>query len=182
MKKDIEAIICHTLIEMMEKESFFKLTVSGLVKQANISRSTFYLYFDSLYEVIQKIEDDCLDGLLPEEIVARFLYDDNEKGAYDPSVISRAEYLKSHKRILSALLGENGDPLFVTKVINRCRRILDLKFKESAFKKRSEIHIMMEYIIAGQIQTFKWWLNHEEETNIYEMIVYMDSLTRKLLK
>ena len=41
-----------------------KLTVSKLCKVLNMSRSTFYLYYSSIYELLTEIEDEWLNQLL----------------------------------------------------------------------------------------------------------------------
>ena len=106
---DKETLICEKLIEMMEDTSFFDIKVTDFVKFAGVSRSMFYLYFNSLYDVLQKIEDDFIDGLLSEkEVVSSTKIKRDNK--IDSTIIAKTEYIKKNKKILRVLTGKNGDP------------------------------------------------------------------------
>jgi AcrR family transcriptional regulator len=61
-KSDTETIIIEKFLELMRQKSCFKIKVTELIKLANISRSSFYDYFDSIYDVIQSIEDNFILG------------------------------------------------------------------------------------------------------------------------
>ena len=59
-QKEIHSGAINFLARNSEKE----LSVSKLCKATNISRSTFYLYYSSIYELLTEIEDEWLRQLL----------------------------------------------------------------------------------------------------------------------
>lgn len=180
-KIDIEKNICDTLIDMMEAKSFFDISVSDLVKAAKVSRSSFYLYFNSIYDVLQKIEDEFTEGLMSVQEVADHVSRERHR-QFDQSVINRAEYIKKNKKILKVLTSENGDPSFLAKLTNRNKKIVKVHLKEKVKYSNAELKILSEYMAAGQLQAFKWWVNHEEEMDIYDTLLFVEDLTRKLIK
>ena len=48
------------LLELLEEQSFEKITVASLCRQAEITRATFYLHFQSLDEVLDELLNDAL--------------------------------------------------------------------------------------------------------------------------
>ena len=53
-------VIKDSLLELLEQDSFDKITVAALCRQAEITRATFYLHFQSLDEVLNAVLDDAL--------------------------------------------------------------------------------------------------------------------------
>lgn len=52
--------IKDSLLDLLERDSFDKITVASLCRQAEITRATFYLHFQSLDEVLGEVLDDAL--------------------------------------------------------------------------------------------------------------------------
>ena len=53
-------VIKDALLELLEHSPFDKITVAALCRQAEITRATFYLHFQSLDEVLGDVLDDAL--------------------------------------------------------------------------------------------------------------------------
>lgn len=53
-------VIKDSLLELLEHDSFDKITVASLCRQAEITRATFYLHFQSLDEVLNAVLDEAL--------------------------------------------------------------------------------------------------------------------------
>ena len=51
------ALIKQTLLGMMKKKAFNKVTVSEVCKTAGINRGTFYLHFCDLWAVLEELEE-----------------------------------------------------------------------------------------------------------------------------
>jgi putative transcriptional regulator len=57
-------IISDIFISKLEVNNFKEVTISEIVAEANLSRSTFYRYFRNKYSVIEFFIDDILDNYL----------------------------------------------------------------------------------------------------------------------
>lgn len=55
-----KALIKQTLLEMLKKSTFDKITVSELCKIAGINRGTFYLHYCDLWAVLEELEEEAL--------------------------------------------------------------------------------------------------------------------------
>lgn len=92
------------------------ITVSALCKDCGIAKSTFYLYFEDKYQILESVENDTLAAL--REIcqgLRKCTFRDNDPG--QPLVESQRiiRYLSEHRDTLRALMGKNGDPRFTYK-------------------------------------------------------------------
>ncbi|MQS75322.1 TetR/AcrR family transcriptional regulator [Companilactobacillus halodurans] len=53
-------VIKESFLELIDKEPYSQINVAQLCRQASINRSTFYLHFDDLTDVLNTVLDDAL--------------------------------------------------------------------------------------------------------------------------
>ncbi|MDR1030845.1 MAG: TetR/AcrR family transcriptional regulator [Treponema sp.] len=170
--------ICEKLIEMMQHKPCFEIKVTELVKYANISRSSFYSYFNSIYDVVQKIEDDFIAGLPNERFVFLSCIKDDD---YD-TLLSRLNYLKENIRILRAFLGPNGDPTFLSKLVYQTEKMFRKQSKQMPISFSDvEIKLIIENISGGTWQMYKWWVFHEDEISMEDLTELIRKIHKHLL-
>lgn len=102
------------------------ISVTSLCKKSGVSRSTFYLYFDDKYSVLQEVEDRLLDGF--KEINSR-LPDITEEDRPNEHTKEVIEYILSNKDWYIALLGPYGDAMFISKWRSVLKKSLRKKLK-----------------------------------------------------
>ena len=101
---------------MQEKKELNNITVTELVKKAEITRSAFYTHFDSIYDIAQEIQNETL-ALLMTNIDAIQTLDD-----LDHYLDIIFNYLHENEKIYSMLLSSNDPMLFsnkLSKAINK---------------------------------------------------------------
>jgi len=173
---DTEKLICSKLIEMMETTPFYQIKVSHLVNNAVISRSTFYLYFDSIYAVIQKIEDDFIENM---PIGSFSVGNSNTK--FDPVDLSSelyagVEYMKQNINTFRVLSGNNGDPSFQSRLMNRSWKLMKNRFTSLSDGSATEKRLVFEYLLGGQWSLIKWWASHENELTTKDVSILIGKL------
>lgn len=160
---------------MMESESINSIKVKSLTDSLGISRSTFYLYYDSVFAVLQDIEDVFFERL--QEIESAFWYyplDDRYLKEPHPVLLKVMHYLKGNSEVSSVLWGPHGDPMFQV----RCKKMI-----RHAFFPESARHLMnpditeleISFLIGGHLEMNNRWLNHKVEEISEEgmaMLVY----------
>lgn len=161
-----EEYICRKLLEMMEEKPFLKIKVKQLCEYAEISRSTFYVYFDSIYDVVQKIEDDLLFRV-PEDGDYRSLQ----------SVDSLA-YARDNLRVLKLLTGPNGDPSFESRLANRNRATTQhfLRDRSRSGELTTEEELINAFLEGGKYQLLQWWGKNEDKISLQEMREILNKL------
>ncbi len=85
------------------------ISITGLCKSSGVSRSTFYLYFDDKYAVLESIEKRLLDGFLEVNQDMPYVTDPIAPNAHPQQVL---QFLFENEKWFKALLGPHGDPGF----------------------------------------------------------------------
>lgn len=177
-----EDYICDKFLDLVEKKPFYQIKVKELVEYAEISRSSFYLYFDSIYDVVQRIEDNFMEGFIPNDDAIKIMVNGNVQMAHQQNV-----YLNRHAKALRLLLGTNGDPLFEYKLEKRFRTLNEAIWEERKTTYSNEMKdCLSSYLAAGNIAFIKWWTSHQGKYTENEFInmlnVLMVDASRLLLQ
>jgi len=180
-----EAIIQEELINMMEHVPFTSIKVKDLVERAEIGRSTFYLYFDSIYSVLQKIEDDLFFKLTSDldkniEYLASTIKNSSARTEPEPLQLSAAERIKDNIRLFRVLSGPNGDPTFQARLNTRSRRQLEKYLASKSSLDKAEKQLIIEYATGGQWYMYRWWANHEDEISTHDITILMEKITARI--
>ena len=158
--------IKDALMQLFQQMDYQKISVTMLCKQAGLHRSTFYLYYNSIDEVLREIEHDILneiqlyadqmndfrDAKTPEEM--KKIYQDNEQ-----RMLEFYKWQYSIRDYLNPLLGAYGDPYFIRhyeKIIYD-NTLPALDFIKYDYKKHPYV---MKYITGGILKTNQEWLQN----------------------
>lgn len=157
-RKGTEAYICDKFLDLVENEPFYQIKVKQLVEYAGISRSTFYTYFDSIYDVVQKLEDDFLEGFYPEDIAFSVLIKNDLSKA-----LEQIEYVKRHARTLRLLCGPNGDSGFIGRIERAIKKLAEHAFEEIDSSLAPHQREILAAYIAGGTLNATWTIARQGE-------------------
>ena len=69
------------LAHLMKEKSIGEITVKELVDEVDINRSTFYLHYTDIYQMLQQIEEDALEEIT--QVMQNYTIDSNNtEGAF----------------------------------------------------------------------------------------------------
>lgn len=151
------------LLEMMKTQDVGAIKVTALADGAEVSRSTFYTYYDSVYAVLQDIEDryfrDFGRAMAP---TAELQFDDRYFDEPAPMVVAALEYLHSQQDLVAVLRGAHGDGVFQY----RGRRVIRQTLYDKAIAER---YIPMDseqaaaFWVGGMEEAIADWMRNEPE-------------------
>ena len=98
--------------EIEEKGELNRVSITTLVKKADITRGAFYSHYDNIYDVARDIQDETIDVLFSN---MKNLTSINDVNDYLDNVMN---YFKEHEEIYSMLL-KSDDVLMFTERITR---------------------------------------------------------------
>ena len=176
-RKPTELLIRDTLIEMMSEMPFSAIRVKDLVERAHVNRSTFYAYYDSLYSVLQQIEDDFFAGF---DGSTTSVSESRRSDMPTPIIVKNLEYFKENAQTLQSLLGNYGDPAFQA----RFTRLLCLqleKFSPGLKNATGKSKVIRDYIAAGQLSTLKILSFSRDELDSEELAQMVHVIASTLL-
>ncbi len=97
---------------MKEKQDLNKITVTSLVKKAEITRSAFYTHYDNIYDVAGEIHNDVLNVLIGSMDKLKKLENTDE---YFNELFN---YIKEHDDLYSMILSSNI-PFFFAESLSK---------------------------------------------------------------
>ncbi len=100
-------VLIEALTKLMSEKKINKITVKELTDLADVNRSTFYLYYNDIYDMLEKIET----GLFNDFTDAYDKFSE-ETASYD-NLLSfltyLLEFIKTNADMFKILLGHDGD-------------------------------------------------------------------------
>lgn len=142
-----KTMIKEALLALMVEKPFDKITITDIVKKADINRGTFYAHYNNTSEVLRSISASAVD-----EIASVFRNRNNSDVLYNPK-----KYLKTISDFFLT------DPQYFTRLVktDKISEVLD-DARYSAIEKiikdlgddcseevKSKIYVMLDYVIAG---------------------------------
>ena len=170
-----EKQICSSLIEVLKEKELNKVKVIDVVKKADISRTTFYVYYESVFDVLQDIEDEILSHIISEDQI--------KMNNSEEILFENFSYIRDNLDVLEALLGPNGDPSFEARLSRRSRKVLSNFDQNSSLKlSENQLAIVNEFTRAGKIQVLRWWNKNIDEVSVREVVEMFDTMTTAINK
>lgn len=107
-----KAQLRHGLAKLLKEKTIKEITVKELVEEVDINRSTFYLHYTDIYDLMEQTEND-----LKSEILEIIHNDEPVKiGETMPHITELFVFIADNREIASALLGPNGDVAFMRQI------------------------------------------------------------------
>ena len=145
------------------------ITIKEITNKAGYHRSTFYLYFVDIYDVLNQLEEALLE-YLKEQVLSSL-----ENGPNDDITQKLANVYETKGDYFGTLLGENGDSYFSQKMKAVMRPALSNAFGLP----EKDIHAayIFEFGLSALIGTLTYWYNNQREFPSKEMV----KLTKSML-
>ncbi|MGH4138317.1 TetR/AcrR family transcriptional regulator C-terminal domain-containing protein [Clostridium sp.] len=147
-----------------------KITVKEITQKAGYNRGTFYEYFTDIYDVLKQIEESLIPTLheLPPITIA------NENMGMPIDMFMKL--YEENNKYYSVLLGDNGDPAFVSKLKNSTKPILKQAFSEKHGLDPIELDFILEYVLSAMIGIMSYWFRQDKVLTAEDLIALMHDL------
>ncbi|MCC8120922.1 MAG: TetR/AcrR family transcriptional regulator [Oscillospiraceae bacterium] len=158
-----KALLRNSLVELMQTQNIRQITIKSICEQADVNRSTFYLYYGSQYELLDDIKAQVLADtaeILQAEHARR-----GQRTITDEDLLRLLElhltYVKENIRFFKAFSNDQEDYLLP---MNSMHLLLDSYVAQLAAdqhlndKLAQRMFIFMEF---GCIGTVKDWIAHD---------------------
>lgn len=164
------------LAHLMLEKSIKEITVKELVDKVDINRSTFYLHYADIYQMLQQIEEEALENIT--HILENCPVDFSNNESTLEFVTKFFAILDSDKDLCRALLGPHGDMAFVEQIENLLAGTF-LKHLPGTFPKNdSNLKYAYAFILNGCVGLIKTWLSQP----VQESPAHMAELTCRLIE
>ena len=160
-KKFLKEALCA----LMKEKPLKDITIKDITDMADLNRSTFYLHYTDIEDLLEKTEDDFIEGI--KELMEIYAFEKLKKD------ISREEFIRKFNigvfkyfednYDISYVLFNHSDSSFIEKIEKiMIARMLIKKNKSGREEEATYIEYATTFITSGNIGVIKKWLNTEK--------------------
>lgn len=177
-------MIRQAFFEILKEKSFEKITVTDIVKRADVNRSTFYAHYPDVMGVVEEIQEEIL------EYTQNFMDNINFKDFY--------ENPKPHLQSIVKLVAENSElyrllmtSVMATKQLDKLKYIIIERTLETLegtnrFESRFELEFATRFFMGGVVDVYTQWLNGVIDCSLEDltdqlanMLLYATSVSKR---
>ena len=155
------------LARLMQQKNIKEITVKELVDEIDINRSTFYLHYTDIYQMLQSIEGELMEDIL--EAIKEHPLDPGMKEEGYSFAIQLFRILAANKDICAALMGPNGDMAFVEKIEKLVEDAVLPELFTMFPQNVNDIKYAYAFCINGCVGMIKCWLTGDSDDTPEQM-------------
>lgn len=147
-----------------------KITVKEIAQRAGYNRGTFYEYFTDVYDVLDQIEQSLVPTL--DELPPTTKPDNNMDIPFGMFL----QLYEKNCKYYSVLLGDSGDPAFVSKIKGSVKPLIMKTLSEKVDINDIELDFILEYILSAMIGILSYWFKMNKVLPSEDLIALMYQL------
>lgn len=187
--------IKEAFLSLLENKSFAMCSVSDIVDSAEVSKKSFYTYYNNKFDLIQDIENQLIDGLKEALKNDRLNLDrvqenhplENVDELVDLEFDQTINYCDKYKTAFSRFLSSNGDIEFLNRledvgtkeILNRLPYYFNspnqLDSSNDTYSMKI-IRMLYAHIIVGLLC---FWMMHSEMMSMHEVKIILGLAQKK---
>jgi Transcriptional regulator len=163
-------ILINSFWDIYESKSIDKITVKEITDRAGYNRSTFYIHFKDINDILQ-----CIEERLFEYLDEKFKHIDIESLDQEEWLKNTIVLLKLNSKYYRILLSPKGDPYFAEKHREKLKELFYSSIKNNRNIGENKAFVV-EYLVGGLISSLMYWFEErpfsEEElfNNLFKMV------------
>ena len=153
-------LLRQALISLAAEKNFASLTVQDVTDLAGLNRTTFYLHYRGLHELLEDCARTLFEQMHIEIYANKVSRDSRNPTTLTPFVESVFRHLEKHERFYLAMLGRQSDPLFRGLFQEL---LFELIFEPIALRTQDDftdpqLEMKIRFFNAGFTGVASWWL------------------------
>lgn len=180
-KKTIEKI--HEALALLIKEKGYdNINVSDIIKKSEVSRSTFYAYFKSKDDVLDKLTDHIFSHVFSHGLTKEEGHDFSSSSIFDyQHLIEHIFYhFKEERELIGAIFISSASHRFIISLELKLKDLINLLVLQKIFSSENiPVDIATNQYTSGLIELLKYYTVKEREETPEEMCAYFFSLYKK---
>ena len=163
------------LARLMQKKSIKEITVKELVDEVD-NRSTFYLHYSDIYQMLESIENELMDEIA--QAIEEYPLNLVQYGSSYPLIEHIFTILDNNKDICIALMGSNGDMGFVSRMEKMIAETVLRQLSGKFAADNRDVEYVYAFCLNGCVGMIKAWLSSENQ----ESTKHMAELTHRMIE
>lgn len=145
------------LARLMQKKSIKEISVKELVDEVDINRSTFYLHYTDIYQMLHKIEEEAMQNIT--EVMQNHPIDPGNPDSVLPFIVQFFSIMDKDRDLCLAFLGPHGDMAFVEQIENLLAETFLKQLPDRFPKNDPDIKYPYAFILNGCVGLIRTWLS-----------------------
>lgn len=170
-------LIRQAFYELLKEKNFEKITVTDIVKRADVNRSTFYAHYPDVMGVVEEIQEEIL------EYTQKFMNEIDFKDFYDnpkPYLQNIVKLVEENNELYRLLMTS----AMAMKQMDRLKYIIIERTVQSIqtpqwFKNEFELEFSVRFILGGIVDVYTQWLYGEVDCSLEDLT---EQLAKMMLK
>lgn len=170
--KNTAAKMDTALLNLMERKDFNDITVSEICKEADVNRTTFYLHYGNVYELLCEIKDELVKNFLAqydEQVAIEDLknYNGEEFVFNSPKyLVPYLEFIKKNKTVFKVFMN-NPDKLNIADNDRlNLNEFLATNIRKNGFSDDRIISYMSKFYLTGVMAITSKWIEGDCKDDI----------------
>lgn len=174
--KRSRTLIRHAYMELLREKDLNKITVTDIVKRADINRGTFYAHYPDVRGVTEEIENEFIDEMFL--ILQEFRYENFFKNP-TPLLLKINRFIEKDEDFYRILITSNNSEIFLEKlkVIFANHMLSDTDIPEN-IKYSKAVILRIHYFAGGIVNLYKQWLMGNLDCSLNDIALEISNLLR----
>lgn len=175
--KRTQKAIKDAMITLLKKKEINKITIKEITDLADIDRRTFYLHYEDIYDLMQKMQDEVISAF--EE---QLLNNENDEIPDDKPfylITTAFDFFCDNAEISEIFLRENSNYNFAKRIDEiikeRCFALWEKLYPNCP---KSKMEIVYAYTLCGTIGVFVIWQRGLTNKSREDIIISTDRIAR----
>lgn len=176
-RENVKKKIQKTFLNMVKTMPVEDIKVKELVSLAGVSRSSFYVYYDSVWDVLQEIEEEFWNSAYN---IKRPALEQNQPDNNDAVAHEIIDYLKEHSDVMEAMTAREGDAAYLSTWMKGIRQQIALWSGEAPGSISARTTLLTEFTAGGIQRMLSYWSSHRDEISEQELLDVFDNVRYSL--
>lgn len=165
-----KTLLSNAFIDLLQEKNIAKITIQELADKAGVNRSTFYLHYSDVYDLLNEIEERLITD------VKMYLDEKNESQSYIEHLLN---YIYQNKDIFRTVFVYCDASKFNATFLDLSRDLLMNDFLVN--QDDSNVDYVIEYLIRGNNALILKWIHDDFNLSVKELSDLMVELSQSTL-
>jgi AcrR family transcriptional regulator len=169
----------NALIELLKTKDINKITVTDLSEMADCTRGTFYIHYDDIYDLLESIESNMIYEL---EYIAEAPLPETANSIFEDEfarILKALEFIDAHREVFKALLNEQGNLLFLSRIKkNFSQKLLHNFLNVTSNVDKKYNNVLSSFLISGFIGIIQEWIKEDSDISVLELATVILTMLR----
>ncbi len=171
--KRTKRLLRQALTKLMRQKEFQSITVTDVVREADINRGTFYAHYRDVYNLRETIESEMIADFRSMLEGIRT----NSPESLHPVLARTVDYLEENREVVIGLTGSGSSDGFGQKLIH----VIEEYYTSPDDNEELGARYSARFIATGVVGALEKWISEPEPISKADMSAIMEKLLAPLL-